>query len=211
MTSTITRPLSRTAARALDKRIRSASAHADSALITLGMLLDEARAGQIHIALGLRSWTEYLETIRLPLMTKDDTRSAIALLSHAGASQRTIASMTGVGLGTVNRRVKRGATATNATVGRDGKSYTRDTPARRSGAAKSSATKKKDIKVNDFWRSPPEKHYVRFEISEEEYWSFQRIAKATGESVAEIALAATRSAMQERADRMALGAEAFNL
>jgi hypothetical protein len=144
------KPMSKTAATKLDRRIKAAAKTADGALVALRELLAEAQAGSIHLALGLRSWAEYMETISLPALGKQATRDAIELLSDAGMSSRGIAKVTGVPATTVRREAKKAAEkaekagapkAPAKSTGKDGKEYVRTTPARKQGAAKAAAKK----------------------------------------------------------------------
>ena len=148
----VEKPLSATAAKALDKKVRAAAGAVSDTLTDLSALLAEAAKGQIHLALGMRSWTEYMGTIKIPVLGKEATTEAIEMLHEAGMPQRAIAESTGVPLTTVHRKVKEaeakaeesGAPKAPATsVGKDGKEYRRKTEGRKAGAAKASATKTK--------------------------------------------------------------------
>ena len=152
ITEPAAKPMSVTAAKALDKKVKAAASTAASALGTLRELLDEAQAGQIHVALGFTSWTAYLASINLPALDRQQTREAIEMLSDAGMGQHAIAETVGVSVGNVNKKVKEAAVKAEAegkpkapkvSTGKDGKTYTRTTPARKAGAAKASATKGK--------------------------------------------------------------------
>ena len=119
-------PLNKTQAKALDKRIRStgdkvvASHEKTLALLdTLKELLTEARDGEIHKALGLKSWTAYLaDAVNVQVPERDDRKELAQFLSGEGASQRAIAKMLNVSQKTVDRdledeEVEQGATVTS--------------------------------------------------------------------------------------------------
>jgi hypothetical protein len=133
-------PLDRDAAARLDKRIRLMAATARENLAKIAMLVDEAKAGQIHEALGFPSWTAYLaDALGGQLELSTDTRRAVVeLMAGEGMSQRAIATAVGVSQKTVDRdldKVSHGDSPEPAPVtGLDGKTYTRPAtpaPARR--------------------------------------------------------------------------------
>jgi hypothetical protein len=127
-------PLDRDAAVRLDKRIRLMADTARDNLAKIAMLVDEAKAGQIHEALGFPSWTAYLaDALGGQLELSTDTRRAVVeLMAGEGMSQRAIAAAVGVSQKTVDRdldKVSHGDSPEPAPVtGLDGKTYTPPAP-----------------------------------------------------------------------------------
>jgi hypothetical protein len=65
----------------------------------LVVLINEARDGDAHLALGYRSWTEYMSTEfsgLLPRLSIEDRTTLVADLTAAGMSTRAIAPIVGV-------------------------------------------------------------------------------------------------------------------
>lgn len=119
-------PLSKTEAKRLDKRIRSTSDKVISnnektlALFDeLKDLLTQAKDGEIHKALGLKSWTAYLaDAVNVTVPEREDRKVLVQFLSGQGMSQRAIAGTLGVSQKTVDRdldgeEVQEGATVTS--------------------------------------------------------------------------------------------------
>lgn len=98
-------PLDRPAAEKLDGRIRRLAKQAGDQLVQVGKLLDEARLGRIHEALGFSSWTAYVsDTLGGQLQLSGEARVAmVALMAGEGMSLRAIAAATGVSKSTVDR------------------------------------------------------------------------------------------------------------
>lgn len=70
----------------------------------LVILMTEAREGAAHLALGYRSWTEYMSTEfadMLPRLGVDDRREVVGEMTAAGMSTRAIAPIVGVSYETV--------------------------------------------------------------------------------------------------------------
>lgn len=92
---------------ALDAALRAAAQAAGNALGTLADLVAQARAADVHTALGFDSWGEYLADRLTPVakaLGRDDRRELIAYLrEYSELSLREIASRTGLGRGTVAR------------------------------------------------------------------------------------------------------------
>jgi hypothetical protein len=110
----------------------STSDHLDS----LAGLVAKAGAGDAHLALGYKSWTEYVSTEFAVLslrLDRDDRRELVTQLSGEGMSTRAIAPIAGVDRKTVERDISGGTNvppvenpAPDAKViGIDGKTYTR--------------------------------------------------------------------------------------
>lgn len=98
-------PLDITAAGLLDGRIRRMAGTIRESWNTLVALVDMAKAGDIHVALGFPSWTAYLADAlggQLDLGT-DTRRAVVELLAGEGMSQRAIAQAVGVSQKTVDR------------------------------------------------------------------------------------------------------------
>jgi len=69
-------------------------------------LITEASENHDHIALGFKSWTDYVRTEYGGLLTRltvEDRRETVLILSRTGLSTRAIAPIVGVGIGTVHR------------------------------------------------------------------------------------------------------------
>lgn len=91
-------------------------------------LVEQAKSGGVWEVLGFTSWAEYAavefagalngleRSLRVPI---------VAELSAAGLSQRTIATMTGTSVGTVNSDLKGARVQALNTCGTDGKTYPR--------------------------------------------------------------------------------------
>jgi len=122
--------LSEPDARKLTGEIRNAVKAADKALSKLYALIDEAKVGDAHKALGFKSWTAYLaDTLGgdgpLPLV-RDDLTKLVRKLAGEGMSARAIESATGgaVSKATANRIAQRYAIEV-PTVGLDGVEQTK--------------------------------------------------------------------------------------
>ena len=98
-------PMDRAAAERLDKRIRLMGSTMRENLVKIEALLIEAKAGQIHLTLGYKSWTGYLADAlggRMEMNT-ETRRAVVELLAGEGMSQRAIAGAVGVSQKTVDR------------------------------------------------------------------------------------------------------------
>lgn len=126
-------------ARRLTERIRITAHNYAEARDKLVRLVQEAKDGNAHDALGYESWTAYLaETLGAEPMrlARDDRQDMVRVLSAEGMSTRAIASVVGVGIGTVSRDqrapVPSGTPEPDAphapVTGLDGKTYTRPEP-----------------------------------------------------------------------------------
>lgn len=125
------------AARRLTERIRITAHNYAEARDKLVALVQEAKDGNAHEALGYDSWTAYLaETLGAEPMrlARDDRRDMVRVLSSEGMSTRAIASVVGVSRDTVSKDrttpgVRNLTPAPPAPVtGLDGKTYTRPEP-----------------------------------------------------------------------------------
>ncbi|MCV7300866.1 winged helix-turn-helix transcriptional regulator [Mycobacterium barrassiae] len=98
-------PLDEQAARKLDGRIRRLAKQAGDQLVLVGQLLDEAKVGRIHEALGFPSWTAYVaDSLGGTLQLSGAARQAmVELMAGEGMSVRAIATATGVSKSTVDR------------------------------------------------------------------------------------------------------------
>lgn len=117
--SEVLEPLSEKAAKALDKKIRSASDKVSTYTESLLNLLEEAAAGSIHEALGLPSWTAWFkDAVRISVSDRFERKELVKMMSGKGMSQRAIAGSLGVSQKTVDRdldgeEVEEGATVTS--------------------------------------------------------------------------------------------------
>lgn len=93
-------------ARRLTERIRvTAHTYAEAREKLIGYV-EEAKAGNAHLALGYRSWTEYLSEVlgEEPMrLARDERREVVQLLSSEGMSTRAIAPIVGASHDTVHR------------------------------------------------------------------------------------------------------------
>ncbi len=98
-------------------------------------LIEQARAGSAHHALGFPSWTAYVEFEFAGLksrLTMAERRPIVQMLAGTGMPTRAIASVVGANHTTVARDLQRApvadATGGRDVVGRDGKNYKVDPP-----------------------------------------------------------------------------------
>ncbi|HLS50048.1 MAG TPA: hypothetical protein VK024_08640 [Actinomycetaceae bacterium] len=93
-------------ARRLTEKIRlTAHTYAEAREKLIGYV-EEAKAGNAHLALGYRSWTEYLSEVlgEEPMrLARDERREVVQLLSSEGMSTRAIAPIVGASHDTVHR------------------------------------------------------------------------------------------------------------
>ncbi len=104
----VTVPLDEAAAAELDRRLREQAEHAWASLDRLGELVAQAKAGQVYLTLGFRSWTGYLADAiggaRCGRMLDVDARRAfVELLTVEGVSTRAAAAALGSSEATVRR------------------------------------------------------------------------------------------------------------
>ena len=141
-------PLTRDAAERLDGRIRRLAKQAGDQLVQVGRLLDEAKSGLLHEALGFESWTAYVaDAVGGQLQLSGEARQQmVQLMAGEGMSVRAIAAATGVSKSTVSNDLTQvsndwtpqpdsgvqeldtstGGVPADATVtGLDGKTYTK--------------------------------------------------------------------------------------
>lgn len=91
-------------AKALDKRVRAASDKLSTSTDNLLGLLEEAAAGEIHVALGLSSWTAWFkDAVQIQVSDRFQRKELVNLMSGKGMSQRAIAGTLGVSQKTVDR------------------------------------------------------------------------------------------------------------
>lgn len=111
-----THELSAKEAKALDKKIRTASDRVSTESDKLLNLLEEAAAGNIHKALGLPSWTAWFkDAVQISVNDRFERQELAKMMSGKGMSQRAIAGALGVSQKTVDRdldgeEVEEGAT-----------------------------------------------------------------------------------------------------
>lgn len=111
-------PLSDKEAKALDKKVRTASDRLSTTTENLLNLLEEAAAGSIHLALGLPSWTAWFkDAVQISISDRFERKELAKMMSGKGMSQRAIAGSLGVSQKTIDRdlegeEVEEGATVT---------------------------------------------------------------------------------------------------
>jgi hypothetical protein len=100
-------------ARRLTERIRLTAHSARESIEKLHSLVDEAKAGNAHLALGFASWTAYLAEVlgEEPLrLARDQRQELVGFLAGEGMSTRAIAPIVGASDETVRRDILAGAT-----------------------------------------------------------------------------------------------------
>lgn len=103
----VVEPMAADEARRLDQRIRLMAADIGEKFGKLRDLVEQARAGHIHVALGYKSWPAYVaDAVAGSVQQKlaaADRAAVVELLADVGMSARGIAQATGVGKSTVAR------------------------------------------------------------------------------------------------------------
>ena len=98
-------------ARRLTERIRLTAITVRDGVEKLQSLLDEAKEGHVHVALGYPSWPAYIAEVmgEEPLrLSRDDRREIVHYLTGEGMSTRAIGSALGVNNATVHRDLRSG-------------------------------------------------------------------------------------------------------
>ncbi|WP_051549273.1 hypothetical protein [Nocardioides sp. URHA0032] len=119
-TGELIEPMGADDARRLTERIRIAATNYTEAKAKVLQLVDEARAGAAHVALGYKSWTAYLSDVLSdePLrLARDERRELVTHLADQGMSHRAIAPIVGIGNAQVSRDLA--AVAPNGAVVRE--------------------------------------------------------------------------------------------
>uniref|UniRef100_A1UJQ8 Uncharacterized protein n=2 Tax=unclassified Mycobacterium TaxID=2642494 RepID=A1UJQ8_MYCSK len=115
-----------------DKEIRRLVGKIQDDLDTLAHLINQMLEGQAHLALGFKTPQAYLQDVfRIDGVSRviEQRRPVVAMLTQKGLSQRAIADIVGVSVGTVvNDQAASGAqklstSSEDRVIGRDGKSY----------------------------------------------------------------------------------------
>lgn len=98
-------PLKVEDAERLDRRIRLMAQTTRDNFEKVGRLLDEAKRGQVHEALGFKSWTAYVaDALGGQIQLSGEARQAmVQVLAGEGMSVRAIAAATGASKSTVDR------------------------------------------------------------------------------------------------------------
>jgi hypothetical protein len=120
-------PVSRDVAERLDNRMRLLVGTINDNITKLYELVQEAKRGDVHAALGFPSWPAYLAdvfTVQVRL-EPGQRRELVGYLSGEGMSDRTIADVIGVSDTTVLRDRRASHEAPEPVTGRDGKTYKR--------------------------------------------------------------------------------------
>lgn len=137
-TGELIEPMDTETARRLTERIRIAAANYTEAKAKVLALVDEAKAGHAHLALGYKSWTAYLSDVLSdePLrLAREERRELTVRLADEGMSSRAIAPIVGASYDTVQRDIRtstdrdlsvdeRPPTIVRTTTGLDGKERT---------------------------------------------------------------------------------------
>ena len=95
--------LDRASAERLDRRIRLMAGSIADSLSKLYDLVGQAKAGQIHVALGFPSWTAYVaDACKVEIrVDRNQRRELVGWLAGEGMSQRAIAATVGISKNTV--------------------------------------------------------------------------------------------------------------
>jgi hypothetical protein len=107
-TGEITAVLSEDAARRLTERIRIAATNYTDTRAKVLQLVDEAKAGSAHVALGYRSWTAYLSDVLSdePLrLARDERRELVTRLVDEGLTTTAMAPILGVSDETIRQDI----------------------------------------------------------------------------------------------------------
>jgi len=89
-------PMPKRKAQGLNKQILNACKQINTSREELATLLDQAAAGQIHLALGFASWTAWFtETVHIVPVDMADRKALTQMMALAGASTRAIAGVLG--------------------------------------------------------------------------------------------------------------------
>lgn len=119
-------------ARRLTERIRLNCIAVRDGVEKLQALLDEAKEGNVHVALGYPSWPAYVADVMgdEPLrLSRDDRREIVGYLTGEGMSTRAIGSVLGVSAMQVSRdREQPASGVTNVTPGSDQHVYPQNAP-----------------------------------------------------------------------------------
>ena len=97
MTDDVVTPADEGTARRLDSRIRLMAGAVRDGLEKIAALVEQAKAGQIHLTLGFPSWTAYLADALGGNLAVDASirQELMCYLSGEGMSQRVIAALVG--------------------------------------------------------------------------------------------------------------------
>lgn len=119
-------------AQSLNKKIQTMSKRVSDNAFELLSLLEQAAAGNIHKALGYKSWTEwYSENVQIDVSDRSERKMLVNVMSGKGMSQRAIAASLGIGQATVSRDLDEAEDegdsdeSPGVTIGLDGKEYKR--------------------------------------------------------------------------------------
>lgn len=131
MNAEVIRVMTADEARRLTERIRLTAATFAESKAKLIALVEEAKAGGAHFALGYESWTAYLSDVlgEEPLrLARDERREVVSILAEQGMSIRAIAPIVGASHQTVandlESPVKNLTPDPRVVTGMDGKTYT---------------------------------------------------------------------------------------
>lgn len=108
-TGEITETLTKDEARRLTDRIRLIAESLAEQIEKMSKLIDEARVGSAWLALGYRSWTEYVAAEFagvLPKLDREPRREFVRELANRGMSTRAIAPVVGASFKTVARDIE---------------------------------------------------------------------------------------------------------
>lgn len=111
----------------LDRQLRAQARCVAAHIERFRELIEEAKASEIHLALGFPSWPAYVVDVvcgAMPKLRLGDRRELVAVLAGTGMSQYAISQVLGIGWSTVNRDlVLQDVEQPEAITGLDGKTY----------------------------------------------------------------------------------------
>lgn len=106
MTNTAPVPIEASDAESLDKKLRAQARATVDGIERLKEIIAKAKAGQIHVALGFKSWPDYIADVvskEMPNVARsvEQRRTVVEILAGEGMSQRAIADAVGASQSTV--------------------------------------------------------------------------------------------------------------
>ena len=120
-------PIAAVSAAELDRQLRAQARRVAAHIERFRELIEEAKASEIHLALGFPSWPAYVVDVvggAMPKLRFGDRRELVAVLAGTGMSQYAISQVLGIGWSTVNRDlVLQDVEQPEAITGLDGKTY----------------------------------------------------------------------------------------
>jgi hypothetical protein len=148
-------------ARSVDAALRSEARTIAASMTRFRELIDTAKTGRIHQALGFTSWTAYIADVigtDMGSLPVDDRRQIVALLAGEGMSQRAIADAVGVSQKTVDRDLDQLSHDDSVDVDLPATVTGLDNKQRPAHPARRKPTPKPDVPKPDVPKQPPKKN-----------------------------------------------------